>query len=131
MDRAVFVVEPTDKLILLNPEKEIIEKGGLVFFGKIEEEIVGTFALLKVENDIFEIAKMAVTKNWQSHGIGKQMLERAIQLTKRHQAKKIILYTHTNLKAAIGLYHKFGFREIEINDFHNNRANIKMELIIK
>ena len=36
-----------------------------------------------------------------------------------------------NLATAVNMYFKYGFRVIPKNDFHNNRANIKMEMILK
>ena len=44
---------------------------------------------------------------------------------------RLILYSNTDLKIAVSMYAKFGFRIIPKTDFHNERANIKMEMILK
>ena len=103
----------------------------MIYFAKIGDEIVGTFAMIKVDNNTYEIAKMAVTEIYQNRGIGKMLMDIAIQKAKDMNLEKIILYSNTNLATAVNMYFKYGFRVIPKNDFHNNRANIKMELILK
>lgn len=126
-----FVVEQTDEYILNNPVESIIEKGGFIYFARFNNEIVGTFALIKVDHSTYEIAKMAVTEVYQNHGIGKMLMNYAIQKAKDLNLERIILYSNTNLATAVNMYFKYGFRVIPKNDFHNNRANIKMEMILK
>jgi hypothetical protein len=59
-----FKVEPIDMDLLSNPDK-IIDEGGEIFFAKLDNIIVGTCALLKIDENTFELAKMAVTKKAQ------------------------------------------------------------------
>ena len=42
-----FVVEPIDEEMLSQPRKYIIDRGGHIFFAKVNDEIAGTFALMK------------------------------------------------------------------------------------
>jgi N-acetylglutamate synthase-like GNAT family acetyltransferase len=123
-----FVVEPSDEYVLSHPDESIISKGGYIFFAKSHKLIVGTFALVKVDEQTYEIAKMAVTEAFQNRGIGKMLLNVAIQKAKALDSSRIILYSNTNLATAVNMYFKYGFRVIPKNDFHNNRANIKMEM---
>jgi hypothetical protein len=37
-----FKIEPKDELVLSNPQEEIIDKGGMIFYAKYNEVIVGT-----------------------------------------------------------------------------------------
>ena len=126
----LFVVEPTDEYVLSNPVESIIDKGGFIYFAKYNNEIVGTFALIRVNENTYEIAKMAVTEKYQNRGIGKMLMDIAIQKAKEMKLDSIILYSNTNLATAVNMYFKYGFRVIPKNDFHNNRANIKMEMIL-
>ena len=126
-----FVVESTDESVLSNPVESVIDKGGFIYFAKYNNEIVGTFALLKVDDNTYEIAKMAVTEIYQNRGIGKRLMDIAIQKAKDMNLEKIILYSNTNLATAVNMYFKYGFRVIPKSDFHNNRANIKMEMVLK
>ena len=60
-----FVVEPIDHEMLSDPKKYIIDKGGLIFFAKVDEKIAGTFALIRVEENVYELSKMAVDPAFQ------------------------------------------------------------------
>jgi predicted GNAT family N-acyltransferase len=127
----MFVVEPSDAYVLSNPEEAIINKGGHIFFAKLDNEIIGTFALIKIDDSTFEIAKMAVTEKARGLGIGKKQMDTAIQKAKELKLDKLILYSHTKLTTALAMYFNYGFKCIPMSGFHNNRANIKMELNIK
>lgn len=105
-----FKVEELDKKILTDPEKEIIHKGGSIFFARIGDEIVGTTALLKVDKNTYELIKMAVTDKAQGKQAGRKLLDAAINKAKEMGAKKIILKTDNRLRNAFNLYRKLGFK---------------------
>ncbi|TVZ28021.1 acetyltransferase (GNAT) family protein [Gillisia sp. Hel_I_86] len=124
-----FWVEPHDKDVLGNPKKYIIAPGGTIFFVKEDEEIIATVALMKMEDDIFELTKMAVTPAAQGKKIGQQLMEHSIDFAKQKKWKKLIIYSNRKLENAIYIYKKYGFKEIPIEE--NNpysRGDIKMEL---
>lgn len=126
-----FVILPSDELVLTNPVELIINKGGFIYFAKADNKIVGTFAMIKVDENTYEIAKMAVTEQYQNWGIGKKLMGYAIQKARDMNARRLILYSNTDLNVAVAMYLKFGFKPIPKTDFHNERANIKMELLLK
>ena len=126
-----FVVEPIDHEMLSNPKKFIIDKNGFIFFAKANGKIAGTFALIKIEDGIYELSKMAVEESFIGRKIGNKMLNFCLEEAKRLKADKIILYSNTKLEPAIHLYKKFGFKEIPLDDPEYERANIKMEINIK
>jgi GNAT superfamily N-acetyltransferase/DNA-binding MarR family transcriptional regulator len=105
-----FKVETADRTVLLHPEEEIIRRGGSVFFAKLEGRVVGTAALLKLDDDTFEIAKMAVAERYQRRQVGRRLAEAAIDRARERGAKGIILRTDNRLRAAVNLYRKLGFR---------------------
>ena len=124
-----FWVEPHDEEVLGDPEKHIIEQGGTIFFVKENEEIIGTVALMKMEDDIFELTKMAVIPAAQGKNIGQKLMEHTINFAKDKNWKKLIIYSNRKLENAIYIYKKYGFIEIPIEE--NNpysRGDIKMEL---
>lgn len=122
-----FRIEKGDEISLSNPKTAIIDKGGFIYYAKLNNEIVGTVSLLKKTDTIFELGKMAVTKKAQGFKIGTILLEYALNIAKEKQIKKLILYSNTILKSAIHLYQKYGFVEIELESGLYERANIKME----
>lgn len=125
-----FQIEEVDLILLSNPQEEIIDKGGFIFYAKLNDQIVGTASLLKKNDAVFELGKMAVTAQSRGYGIGNLLLEHSLDFAKQKGIQKIILYSNTALEAAINLYRKYGFVEIELENGIYNRANIKMEKLI-
>lgn len=125
-----FTVEPGDVVSLADPQKEIIEKGGYIFFATANDEVVGTASLLFISHGNYELGKMAVTGAAQGLGIGKRLLEHCLQFARNLHCRRLVLYSNTQLASAIHLYRKYGFREIALEPGHYERANIKMELYL-
>ena len=125
-----FRVEPKDEIVLSNPQAEIIDKGGFIFYAKLNDTIVGTVSLLKTDSSTFELSKMAVTDAVQGLGVGKKMIEYCIDFAKKNDIKKLYLYSNRGLISAIHLYKKYGFEEISLESGIYERADIKMEKII-
>lgn len=124
-----FVVEPFDEQQLSNPESEILDKGGKIFFAVEGERIVGTASLLK-EHNTYELAKMAVTEDCKGKGIGNLLMEHCIAEARKLGTEKIILISNRTLTPALTMYEKFGFREVPIEeDMPYERGDIKMELL--
>ena len=55
-----FTIEEEDLKLLENPEEYIIKPGGAILMSKRGEDIIGTCGLLKINDDIIELVKMAV-----------------------------------------------------------------------
>ena len=125
-----FRVEDQDELTLSNPQEEIIDKGGMIFFAKYNDEILGTVSLMKVDDKTFELSKMAVSDKAQGLGIGNKLLVHSIAVAKENNIKKLLLYSNRILLPAIHLYEKFGFVEVPLGNVNYERADIKMEKII-
>ena len=126
-----FWVEPHDEEVLSKPQKYIIDPGGSIFFVQDEDRIVGTVALMRMENDIFELTKMAITPSAQGKQLGQKLLAYAIDYAKNKGWKKLIIYSNRKLENAIYIYKKYGFEEIPIGE--NNpysRGDIKMQLLL-
>lgn len=125
-----FHVEEGDKASLSDPQGQILDKGGFIFFAKYGEEIVGTASLLKKTNETFELGKMAVSKKSRGLGIGKHLMEHCMEFAKQQEIRELILYSNTKLEPAIHLYKKYGFEEIELEAGVYERGNIKMKKIL-
>jgi len=112
-----FVVEKTDEKILSDPKGKIVKNGGAIFFACIDNNVVGTVALIKHRNGILELAKMAVTKRFQGRGIGGKLMQAVIDRAGELGAKTLYLQTNTKLKAANYLYQKFEFKKTQMSPF--------------
>lgn len=125
-----FRVEDKDEIMLSNPQGEIIDKGGMIFYAKYDNKIVGTVSLLKVDKTTFELSKMAVTDGVQGLGIGQKLMDYCLLIAQQKNIRKLILYSNRKLLPAIYLYKKVGFIEIPLEDGIYERADIKMEKVI-
>jgi len=126
-----FVMEEEDLKTLQNPESYVLEKGGEVFFAILDGEVVGTAAMIQTDKGIYELAKMAVARQFQGLGIGKKLLKRCIDFSKEREATEIFLITNDSLKPALSLYLSFGFVLNDQNDDNRyERGNTKMNLLI-
>ena len=126
-----FYVEPHDRDLLDHCEEVIINKGGYIFFYEEDGLISGTFALIKISDDIFELGKMAVRKTMRGKGIGQKMLQFCLNFSQQEGWEKLILYSNTSLENSIHIYKKHGFLEVPIEA--NNpyaRGNIKMVKVL-
>ena len=127
-----FSIEDHDREILDDPNNYIIAKGGLIIFAVSDYKVLGTAALIPLEDNTYELAKMAVRLGERNKGVGNQILSACIELAKSDGKRKIILESNTILAAAIFLYKKFGFVEIPLDkNSQYSRVNIRMELVIR
>lgn len=126
-----FTVEPIDDDVLTHPEERIIRPGGGILFAKIKNEIVGTVALMKHTDDTIELTKMGVYEHARDKGIGKVLLQAAIEKARQMGFSKLILYSNRKLENAIHLYRKFGFTEFTEQDTHYARCDIMMEMRLR
>lgn len=124
------LLEREDEIILNNPKKEILDKGGKIFLAKHKYEIVGTSSIIKIDKDNYELAKLGVTERFQNLGIAKRLIEKCIISAKEASAKNIILYTNHKLKAASKLYKMFGFVKVDITNNKYIEADTKMKIIL-
>lgn len=125
-----FRVEEKDELVLSNPQEEIIDKGGMIFYARYNNEILGTASLMKIDDITFELSKMAVSDRAQGLGIGNKLLVHCLAEAEENNIKKLLLYSNRILLPAIHLYEKFGFVEIPLEIGLYERADIKMEKTI-
>ena len=126
-----FVPETHDLEQLSEPEEYIIAQGGEIVFAIYDDKVVGTCALIKTGEQEFELAKMAVSSEYQGLKIGYELGVYAIKKAKEMGAKRIWLESNRKLKPAISLYLKLGFKEIPIDTATPYaRADIRMEIML-
>jgi GNAT superfamily N-acetyltransferase len=125
--REHFEVEPADREILGDPQGAVLDRGGAILIALEGDDPVGTCALLPTEHGL-ELAKMAVAPRAQGLGIGRRILEAALERARHMGASRLFLLTHTKLTAAVALYAKMGFEPMgEIPDSPFSRVDLAME----
>lgn len=104
-----FTVEPVHRHALENPESEILEGGGEIFFAKRGKDILGTVAIRSDGDGVFELTKLGVAPKAQGLGLGRRLCEAVIDRFIAERGTKLYLETHTKLGPAMRLYEALNF----------------------
>jgi ribosomal protein S18 acetylase RimI-like enzyme len=121
------LLEDRDLEALDNPRQAILHDGGVIYLAVLGEEVIGSAAVIK-EHGQYELAKMAVAHSHRGKGVSKILLDKCIGFVKNAGAKKIVLYSNSQLQTAIALYRSYGFKDIVFTDSPFVTADVKMEL---
>lgn len=122
-----FQLEDTDRKTLENPGEHVLKGGGHILVATEDGQAVGVCALIKLGDDRFELAKMAVAPGMRGRGIGRLLGEAVKKRAAECGARSLYLESNTKLDAAIALYERLGFRRIEGGSSPYQRCNIQME----
>lgn len=104
-------------------ETYYIKSGGL--FEILEDaqgNLLGTVGLFPLNDETVELRKMYFDKSLRGRGFGKKMLERMIEKARELKFKRIYIETASILKAAVGLYEKYGFKPT-LEGMHSKRCD--------
>src|SRR4051812_16349770 len=85
------LTESHDLMVLNDPRGTIIDRGGVIYLIKAGDEIVGSAALMKEEEGVYELAKMAVAPEWRGKGLSKILLEKCLETARSWKIKKVSL----------------------------------------
>ena len=101
----------------------------------VEEKIVGSIAIDGLHRDSqgAHLRWFVVAPENQGQGIGKMLLEEAVEFCRKTRFSKVYLWTFSGLDPARHLYEKFGFRlceEHEGKQWGRTVAEQKFELIL-
>ncbi|NNU17513.1 bifunctional helix-turn-helix transcriptional regulator/GNAT family N-acetyltransferase [Parvularcula sp. ZS-1/3] len=110
---AMFTIEQRDEDLLKRPRKNIIDKGGLIFFVQDGEAgIVGTCALERQADGFTELTKMGVRSSARRNGAGEFLLRFVLEHTRQLGWRdKLFLLSNERNTAALKLYEKLGFEQ--------------------
>lgn len=112
-------------------EMNYFDKEG--FFGVLvspSDEIIGTIGIVNTGNDIFELKKMFLKKDFRGKGFGKMLMDFILEYAKKSNCKVLQLETVHVLHEAIGLYKSYGFNPINPRVI-NDRVDQAYELNIR
>ncbi len=127
----LFAVEEPDRKVLDDPEQAIIAKGGMIFFALDGDTVVGTVAMIRIDDARHELAKMAVATSHQRRGIGELLGLACKDWAAKKGVKTVFLETNSRLGNAIRLYERLGFRHaVDPHPSDYARADVYMELSI-
>jgi putative acetyltransferase len=97
-------------------ESNYLKRGGL--FEVIEDcdgNLLGSVGIYPIDENTCELRKMYFVPEIRGFGLGKYVLERAINQAKELGFKQMVLETSSKLAAANRLYARFGFKSISLD----------------
>ena len=124
------LAESHDLEVLEDPKKAILDGGGVIYMATDDTQVIGSAALIREEDGVYELAKMAVDPGWRGRGVSKLLIEKCLDTASSWNAKKVTLYSNSQLLAALALYKKYGFYHISTENAPYVTADVRMELIL-
>ena len=107
-----FEFEQFREEVLNADNNKFIEKGGNFWIAIDEDEnVIGTVCLDVKENDVAELKKMYVGKDYRSKGLAHDLFENVMLYARSNAIPTIKLETYKKLESAIKFYLKKGFCE--------------------
>ena len=107
---AMFTLEDNDRAILDHPREAILDRGGIIRFVSAGDlGVVGTCALLRIADGVFELTKMGVLAAARGSGAGAFLLAHIVAEARAMNLDRVYLLTNAKCAAAIHLYEKAGF----------------------
>ncbi len=128
---ASFALEAKDRETLADPFGRFIEPGGDVLLARDGDRVIGCVALEPTGGGVFELSKMAVSPAERGRGIGRLLLQAAVDRARGLGASSLFLGSNRRLAAAVRLYESAGFRHVpreRVGPLPYARANVFMEL---
>lgn len=104
---------PMDLLLLADPSRALVEgylKRGTCYVAILDDVMVGVYVLLPTRPDTIELVNVAVDEAHQGRGIGKKLVEHAIQQARQLGYRTIEIGTGNSSVGQLALYQKCGFR---------------------
>jgi ribosomal protein S18 acetylase RimI-like enzyme len=127
-----FSVEDIDREVLEHPEERVLALGGMIFFALHDTEPVGTTAVVQHGHGVYELSKLAVKEDVKRKGIGRMLIEEAVQWVKAHEGTYLFLESNSVLEPAIKLYEQAGFKHEQLDaGSHYSRTNLRMGMELK
>lgn len=126
-----FRIEEKDAATLGDPHGKIIAPGGQVYVVSDGERVVGTAALIRFGDGIYELSKMAVAPETRGQGVGRKLLAYMLGQARAMGAHTVFLGSSTKLKNAVHLYESLGFRHVPPSDLPEmkyDRADVFMKI---
>ena len=107
-----------------------LDKFKIVFVAYDDLKPVGCLAMKDKYDDIIEVGRLYVLPEYRKNGIASMLFINVFDKARKLNAKRIILDTYKRFEAAIRLYKKLGFYEID-NYIADSPYSVCMEKIIE
>ena len=109
---------PVHLLLLADPSEEKIKtylNKSICAVANLDGESIGAYVLLFLSKTVAEIKNIAVAEKFQGRGIGKKLLQHAIDYCRDHSIRQLKIATGNSSIGQIALYQQMGFEITTIN----------------
>ncbi len=86
-----------------------IATGATFLVAQLNDQIVGTGALLEEEPNVVRIVRMSVDRAYRRYGIGKTIMQHLIEIARQHNYTQVRLETNNDWYDVIAFYTSLGF----------------------
>jgi len=101
---------------------------GVYLLSFLNNELAGGVGLRKLEDDACEMKRLYVYDQFKGKGIGRSLCEELIREAKKMGYKRMRLDSMKRLSAAIRLYERIGFKDIEMYRYNPDPTTRFMEI---
>ncbi|REK71273.1 GNAT family N-acetyltransferase [Paenibacillus paeoniae] len=104
---------PLELLLLADPSPKLVKQylsRGQCYIGEFENEVIGVYVLLQTRPGTVELVNVAVSESHQGKGIGRQLVNHAIEQARSAGYQTIEIGTGNSSVGQLALYQKCGFR---------------------
>jgi ribosomal protein S18 acetylase RimI-like enzyme len=114
----------------LNPDLDdingaYIASGHLFMVAVLDGLIVGTGALLNLENHVGRMVRVSVDEGHRRQGIGRALVNYLVTIAKKRRFTRILVETNHDWEEAIALYRSCGFQPYERDEIS---VHLQLEL---
>lgn len=117
-------------LYLADPSMESINEcigRGDCYVAYMNNKLIGAYILIKTRPSTLELVNIAVSEEYQGNGIGKILVDSAIDMAKKSKVKTLEVGTGNSSISQFAFYQKCGFRIIGVDrDFFKKHYEEKI-----
>ncbi|HSH82966.1 MAG TPA: GNAT family N-acetyltransferase [Herpetosiphonaceae bacterium] len=93
-----------------------LARGHLFVVAHIGETLVGTGALIAVDEQTGRLVRMSVHRRWRRRGLGRALVAHLIAAARERGYRRVVVETNKDWWDAIVLYRQCGFHEYDVDE---------------
>jgi GNAT superfamily N-acetyltransferase len=108
-----YVAGPLSEFVLTTDSE-----GQRIWVVEVAGKVVGCIAIVRSGEGVAQLRWFILTPETRGKGLGKHLMEEAVNYCRRAGYRRIILWTFSELETAIALYRRWGFEKTEEKTHH-------------
>ena len=93
-----------------------LARGHLFVVAQVREMLVGTGALIAVDEQTGRLVRMSVHRGWRRRGLGRVLVAHLLDAARECGYRRVVVETNKDWWDAIGLYRRCGFHEYDADE---------------